>query len=79
MEHFTTATSTDPDIAIESKSMLPKMTALMSATVKYEVDFEEAAKDCSNIFLWWIDNQPAGTRALFLNTKIEMYVPMLLW
>ncbi len=55
--------SSNKDVRDEAESMIPKMQRLMDADVKYEVDFGEAVQDLSNIYLWWMDDQPAGTRA----------------
>ena len=55
--------SSNPDVRAEARSMIPKMRGLLKPTSKDEVDFAEATKDCSNIFMWWVDNQPAGNRA----------------
>jgi len=63
------SSSTNHDVALEALTMIPKMKSLMASPVKFEVDFEEAAKDCGNIFLWWIDNQAAGTRAFIPSYK----------
>ena len=43
--------------------MIPKMTKLLDSKLKEEVDFSEAAKDCSNIHCKWLNNEPAGQRA----------------
>ncbi len=57
------ASATSSAVEKESDSMIPKMRGLMHQRVKYEVDFSEAVKDLSNVYLWWLDNQPAGSRA----------------
>ena len=43
--------------------MVPKMRALLRPQTKDEVDFLEATKDLSNVYLWWLDDSPAGSRA----------------
>lgn len=55
--------ATNHEVAMESTSMIKKMRRLLHPTMRDQVDYEEATKDCSNIFLWWIDNQPAGSNA----------------
>jgi len=60
--------SSSSDVKAEAKSMIPKMRGLLKPELRDEVDFNEAAKDCSNVFAHWLNNEPAGTRA-FIPSK----------
>ena len=59
----TAKSSSSQDVLVEAKSMIPKMRKLLDPKHRDEVDFSEAAKDCSTIHCKWLNNEPAGTRA----------------
>ena len=43
--------------------MVPKMRGLLAPSAKYEVDFDEARQECTNILTAWTNGNAAGTRA----------------
>jgi hypothetical protein len=55
--------STSSDVKLETPSMISKMRGLLDPKVKAEVDYEEAAKDASNVWLQWSQGHAAGKRA----------------
>jgi len=57
------------DVRAETKSMIPKIRALMHQQSKYQVDVFEAIKHCSNVFMWWLDDQLTGACAFIPNDK----------
>ena len=54
------------------------MKGLLDPSVKYEVNFAKAARDCSNILIQWSKGKLAGTRAFIpdLNDRDECYAGM---
>ena len=55
--------------------MIPKMRKLLDTKIRDEIDFSEAAKDCSNIHCKWLYNESAGRRAFIpdVNDRDECY------
>ena len=51
------------DVKAEGPSMIKKMRGLLHPSVKSEVDYEEAAKDISNVLFMWEMSAAAGKRA----------------
>ena len=51
------------DVKVEGPSMIRKMRGLLHPSVKSEVDYEEAAKDISNVLFMWKMSAAAGKRA----------------
>ena len=66
------------DVRAEATSMIPKMNILLDPKAWSEVDYTEAAKDCSKIFMKWLHNEAAGTRAFIpdLNDRDECYAAL---
>ena len=44
------------DVLGESRSMISKMRYLLDPNLRCEVDYTEAAKDCSNVLHQWTNN-----------------------
>ena len=72
------STTISPDVKLEGPSMISKMRGLLDPKVKAEVDYEEAAKDVSNIFIQWSEGEAAGKRAFIptMNDRDECYAAL---
>ena len=55
--------SESSDVTTEGPSMIKKMRGLLDPSVKFEVDYEEAVKDVSNVLFMWKMDAAAGKRA----------------
>ena len=51
------------DVKKEGRSMISKMRGLLDPAVRSEVDYEEAVKDVSNVWIHWSNGEAAGKRA----------------
>ena len=51
------------DVKLERQSIITKMRGLLDPKMKAEVDYEEASKDVSNVWLQWSTGEAAGKRA----------------
>ena len=56
-------TTISSDVKLERQSMITKMRGLLDPKMKAEVDYEEASKDVSNVWLQWSTGEAAGKRA----------------
>ena len=62
-------TSESSDVLAEGPSMIAKMRGLLDPLVKFEVDYDEAIKDVSNVAFMWRMNAAAGKRAFVPDTE----------
>ena len=67
-----------PDVRAEYPSMMKKMRGLLDPKLRSEVDFTEAAIDCSNVFTSWSNNVAGGLRAFIpdVNYRDKYYAAL---
>ncbi len=59
--------SSSADVKLEGRTMILKMRGLLEPSMKSEVDYDEATRDCGNIFVKWINGDAAGTNSRCAN------------
>ena len=74
-------TTTSSDVKLETPSMISKMRGLLDPKVKAEVDYEEAAKDASNVWLQWSQGEAAGKRAFIptIENRRECFAALMIF
>ena len=74
-------TTVSSDVKLETLSMISKMRGLLNPKVKAEVDYEEAAKDASNVWLRWSQGEAAGKQAFIptIEDHNECYAALMIF
>lgn len=67
--------STSSGVRLEARSMIPKLRGLLDPSIKFEVDYQEATKDGSNVLSCWRKGDAAGTSAFIpsMQSRDECY------